>query len=456
MSSALDKIKSILALADGSTSGPSTPDRVNKSHYRGGHQVQSLSAQGYHSKFDPLRGGIKTGPVKVPAQVGKESQRDHGHRNRDTSQAVSLAATDEQIKKLNADLEAALHGWNREKQQWQLERTQLMERIQQLEMGVDDPASSSTFTGIETNGARNNDLSDLEKLEMGHTKLESDLAAKTGEIKELRAAWRKTAEELAKLKSLEPRFTSNDDVIISNWKRLRCSVMDFCYDAFRSPIHAVHPSATQIRAFQCLTPNWREYLETDSLRPQIFAAYIWHKSILRILEHTNTVLGGDRTAAFDSLNEYLEGATCNGELTKKEHRSWKAQTASMLSKSSTIDNEAIQRYAYRIAKVPLQVLPDAYDEAATSKLFDSASELAVQATELARLFACSLPDYRPEMGGDSYKGFKVDEESMEVVAQNHNASKVDLVRSPCLFKYGNSFGESYDKGSVLVKAEVLL
>ncbi|RYP93317.1 hypothetical protein DL770_000506 [Monosporascus sp. CRB-9-2] len=339
MSSALDKIKSIITLTDGPTSGPSVPERVNKSHYRGGHQVQSLSAHGYHSQFNPLRGGIKTGPVKVPAQVGKESQRDHGRRNRDTSQAVSLAATDEQIKKLNADLEAALHGWNREKQQWQLERTRLMERNQQLEIGVDDPASSSTFTGIETNGVRNNDMSDLEKLEMGYIKLESDLAAKTGKIKELRAAWRKTAEELAKL-------------------------------------------------------------NTESLRPQIFAAYIWHTSILRILGHTNTAFGGDNTAAFDSLNEYFEGATCNGELTKKEYRSWKAQTASMLSKSSTIDNEAIQGYAYRIANIAFRAWPDVYDEAARSKLLDSASELAVQATELARLFACSLPDYRPAMGGD--------------------------------------------------------
>ncbi|RYP49925.1 hypothetical protein DL768_004461 [Monosporascus sp. mg162] len=432
MSSALDKIKSMITLTNEPTSGPSAPDRVNKSHYRGGHQVQSLLAQGYHSKFDPLRGGIKTAPVNVPAQVGKESQRDHGRRNRDTSQAVPLAATNEQFKKLNADLEAALRVWNREKQQWQLERTQLMERNRQLEMNVGNPASSSTFTGIKTNGVKNNDLSDLEKSEMGYTKLESDLAAKTGEIKELRTAWRKTAEELAKLKSLEPRFTSNDDVIISNWKRLRCSVMDFCYDAFR------------------------KYLETDSLRPHIFAAYIWRTSILRILGHTNTAFGGDSAAAFGSLNEYFQGATCNGELTKKEHRSWKAQTASMLSKSSTTDDEAIQGYAYKIANIPFRFFPDAYDEVARSNLLDSASELAVQATELARLFACSLPDYRPEMGGDSYNGFKVNEESMEVVAQNHNARKVDLVRSPCLSKYGNSFGEKYDKGSVLVKAEVLL
>ncbi|RYP78703.1 hypothetical protein DL771_000370 [Monosporascus sp. 5C6A] len=426
MSSAMHKLKSIIALTNEPTSGPSTPDSVNESHYRRGHQVQSLSAQGYHSKFDPLRGDIKKGPVKVPAQVGKGSQRDHGRRKTDSSQAVSLAATDEQIKKLNADLEAALHGWNREKQRWQLERTRLMERNQQLEMGVDDPVSSSTFTGIEKNGARNNGLSDWEKSQRGYTKLESDLATKTGEIKELRAAWRKTTEELAKLKSLEPRFTSNDDIIISNWKRLRCSVMDFCCDAFRSPMHVVQPSPTRIRHFQRLTPNWREYLETDSLRPQLFAAHIWRTSILPILGHTNTAFGCGSTAAFNSLNEYFEGATCNGDLTKKEQRRWKAQTASMLSKSSTIDNEAIQGYAFKIANIAFRVLPDSYDETARSKLLGSASELALQATELARLFACSLPDYQPTMGGDSYNGFKVDEMSMEVVAQNHNARKVDL------------------------------
>ncbi|RYP04631.1 hypothetical protein DL765_010132 [Monosporascus sp. GIB2] len=318
-------------------------------------------------------------------------------------------------------------------------------------MGGVDPVSSSIFTGIRVNRASNDDLSDLEKSEMEYSKLEMNLVAKTAEIKELRAAWRRTAEELAKLKSLEPRFTSNDDVIISNWKRLRCSVMDFCYDAFSSPIPVVQPSPTQLCDFQCLTPNWGEYLKTDSLRPQIFAAYIWHTSILRILRHTNAPFEGGRTAAFDSLNEYFEG-----KLTKKEHRSWKAQTAIMLSKSSTIDNKATQEYAYEIANIAPRALPDARGKAARSKLLDSASELAVQATELARLFACSLPDYQPAMGGDPYNGFKGNEDCMEVVARNYNARKVDLVRSPCLSKYGNSFGENYDKASVLVKAEVLL
>ncbi|KAI1258126.1 hypothetical protein MGN70_001173 [Eutypa lata] len=251
-------------------------------------------------------------------------------------------------------------------------------------------------------------LSGARLQEIGHR-----LEEETLRCQNLQVALGRTTNELARLKSLEPRFGSNDDVIVSKWKTIRSFIRQFAHNYSRDLMYSkgFFNYGHQNHGFRSLTPNFDRYVRTHERRSRLFQAFIWRWLLLNIFRNPTIIFGEGHATVFNALLNTFTAAS--KKLTEKEYANWRAYTSTMISKSCGISDSGIEKLALALEEQLLALLPTKYyRENARVGLLGSVREVVSQATELAEVFLYSIPQ-------------------------------------------GSSFGENYDQAVILIKAEVL-
>lgn len=240
-----------------------------------------------HTKHTNLR------PIKRSRQSEDNPSRKHGHQSDGSAPHKQLSRN--RTKRLKSEL-----GEPRSKNE--LPKKRIIELLDGCAGRL-----GSFIPKVGENEMTNSNLGTLSGArlqEIGHR-----LEEETLRCQNLQVALGRTTNELARLKSLEPRFGSNDDVIVSKWKTIRSFIRQFAHNYSRDLMYSkgFFNYGHQNHGFRSLTPNFDRYVRTHERRSRLFQAFIWRWLLLNIFRNPTIIFGEGHATVFNALLNTFTG-----------------------------------------------------------------------------------------------------------------------------------------------------
>ncbi|RYP90203.1 hypothetical protein DL770_003666 [Monosporascus sp. CRB-9-2] len=286
------------------------------------------------------------------------------------------------------------------------------------------------------------------RLKKRNFQVEKALDEKEKEYEPMRASLDEALGEIEQLRSTDRTFTVVDDgAIVSQWKELKFLIRNLADQRFNRPIKLPLPSTQHKQNFNLVSAVYPLIVVRRQYISSFFQAVIWRFIAVDVFDSPSRVWG-------KPLGDVIDESNKGDDLTNlqvKQYHALRAHVCKVLHENSEIDKNRIGFLTRR-----LNARVHQFDFVRQGPSLESIlTKIITKASELAATFAQAKAEYKAH---GLYKGSSVMFTNvwMETTGDKvTNRPGIDLIITPALFKYGNSDGENYNEGTVLVKADVI-